>query len=88
MVKAIDSKSIGVSPHRFESCRLRDFVFIFYIFQDVKVVLTVTEKWTNYRSNQGSYSIPHANLEGLAYAFNKRDIRCLRNVDFKRSHLE
>ena len=28
VVKAMDSKSIGVSPHRFESCRLRNIFFL------------------------------------------------------------
>ena len=33
MVKAFDSKSNGVSPHRFESCRLR---VIFHLLQNGK----------------------------------------------------
>ena len=41
MVKAIDSKSIGVSPHRFESCRLRDFIFRFHLLKAVVVAFFV-----------------------------------------------
>ncbi len=41
VVKAIDSKSIGLCPRRFESCRLRD---IFYFISHLRLILRVIPK--------------------------------------------
>ena len=34
MVKESDSKSDGLCPHRFESCRLRNFFVFLYLYKN------------------------------------------------------
>ena len=54
VVKAVDSKSIGVSPRRFESCRLRRAVLsLFWLWLDLLVTskLDLKQVWSQSTSN-------------------------------------